>query len=59
MADPRSGAVGIIGAGAAGLITGYTLLQDGFEDIQLLTRDTTPGGIWAEERVYPGLTINK
>lgn len=59
MADPRTGAVGIIGAGAAGLITGYTLLQDGFKDIQLLTRDKTPGGIWAEERVYPGLTINK
>ncbi|KAF9499126.1 FAD/NAD(P)-binding domain-containing protein [Pleurotus eryngii] len=59
MADPRSGAIGIIGAGAAGLITAYTLLQDGFKDVQLLTRDKTPGGIWAEERVYPGLTINK
>ncbi|KAF4580716.1 hypothetical protein EYR38_003002 [Pleurotus pulmonarius] len=58
MTDPRSDAIGIIGAGAAGLITAYTLLQDGFKDIQLLTRDKTAGGIWAEERVYPGLTIN-
>ncbi|KAL0960490.1 hypothetical protein HGRIS_005530 [Hohenbuehelia grisea] len=55
--DPRAGTVGIIGAGAAGLITGYTLLQDGFS-VQLLTRDRTPGGVWSQERVYPGLSIN-
>ncbi|KAF7422645.1 hypothetical protein PC9H_010801 [Pleurotus ostreatus] len=55
MADPRSSAVGIIGAGAAGLITGYTLLQDGFEDIQLLTRDTTVDtwSVYGEFRFSP------
>ncbi|KAF8551014.1 FAD/NAD(P)-binding domain-containing protein [Imleria badia] len=50
--------VGIIGAGAAGLITGYTLLNDGFHNVQLLTRDKSPGGVWARERVYPGVSIN-
>ncbi|KAF9228314.1 FAD/NAD(P)-binding domain-containing protein [Gyrodon lividus] len=54
----RQQSVGIIGAGAAGLITGYTLLQDGFEDVQLLTRDKSPGGVWAKGRVYPGVSIN-
>ncbi|KAG7096524.1 hypothetical protein E1B28_003953 [Marasmius oreades] len=49
--------VGIIGAGAAGLITAQTLLQDGF-DVQVITRDRTTGGVWSEERLYPGLTIN-
>ncbi|KAJ6610187.1 FAD/NAD(P)-binding domain-containing protein [Mycena sp. CBHHK59/15] len=56
--DPRNQSVGIIGAGAAGLITAHTLLQDGFSNIQIITRDETPGGVWAAERVYPGLRIN-
>ncbi|KAF9240381.1 FAD/NAD(P)-binding domain-containing protein [Melanogaster broomeanus] len=56
--DVRQHSVGIIGAGAAGLITGYTLLQDGFENVQLLTRDKSPGGVWAKGRVYPGVSIN-
>ena len=51
--------VGIIGAGAAGLITGYTLLRDGFPNVQLLTRDKSAGGVWARERIYPGVSINK
>lgn len=49
----------ILGAGPAGLITAHTFLQDGFEDLTVLTRDKTPGGVWAAERVYPGLTLNK
>ncbi|KZT54410.1 FAD/NAD(P)-binding domain-containing protein [Calocera cornea HHB12733] len=57
MTDPRDGLVGIIGAGAAGLITGHILRKDGFE-VQLLTRDESPGGVWAAKRVYPGLSIN-
>jgi cation diffusion facilitator CzcD-associated flavoprotein CzcO len=57
--EPRQEPVGIIGAGAAGLITAYTLLQDGFSNVQIITRDKTPGGVWARERVYPGLVINK
>ncbi|KAH8112131.1 FAD/NAD-P-binding domain-containing protein [Phellopilus nigrolimitatus] len=48
----------IVGAGSAGLITAKTLLDDGFE-VHVLTRDRSPGGIWAEERVYPGLSLNK
>ena len=50
--------VAVIGSGAAGLITAHVLKQDGF-DVQVLTRDKTPGGVWSEERVYEGLTINK
>ncbi|KAI0068518.1 FAD/NAD-P-binding domain-containing protein [Artomyces pyxidatus] len=55
--DPRTEAVGIIGAGLAGLITAHTLLQDGFTDVVVLTRDRTVGGVWAKERVYPGLRV--
>jgi cation diffusion facilitator CzcD-associated flavoprotein CzcO len=57
--DPRTASVAIVGSGAAGLITAYTLLQDGFSHVQILTRDSTAGGVWATERVYPGLQINK
>ncbi|KAG6918033.1 hypothetical protein DXG01_016885 [Tephrocybe rancida] len=49
--------IGILGAGAAGLVTAQVLLNDGF-DVQLITRDSSPGGVWARGRVYPGLTIN-
>lgn len=55
----RHQSVGIIGAGPAGLITGYTLLQDGFQNVQLLTCDKSAGGVWARGRVYPGVSINK
>ncbi|KAG6840188.1 hypothetical protein C0991_008352 [Blastosporella zonata] len=57
MTSPLDATVGILGAGAAGLITAQVLLKDGF-DVQLVTRDSSPGGVWARERVYPGLTIN-
>ncbi|KZT69468.1 FAD/NAD(P)-binding domain-containing protein [Daedalea quercina L-15889] len=50
--------IGIIGAGAAGLITAHTLIQDGYKHVEILTRDPTPGGIWSAGRVYPGLVIN-
>lgn len=49
--------VGIVGSGPAGLVTAHTLVQDGF-DVQILTRDSTPGGVWAAERVYPGVALN-
>ncbi|KZP03480.1 FAD/NAD-P-binding domain-containing protein [Athelia psychrophila] len=49
--------VGIIGAGAAGLVTAHTLLQDGF-DVTVLTRDPSPGGVWCKERLYPNILIN-
>ncbi|KAF8802218.1 FAD/NAD(P)-binding domain-containing protein [Phlegmacium glaucopus] len=50
--------VGIIGAGVAGLINAHVLLQDGFSDVTLITRDEAVGGTWARNRVYPGLHIN-
>ncbi|KAF8699385.1 hypothetical protein AX14_000999 [Amanita brunnescens Koide BX004] len=49
--------VGIIGAGPAGLITAQVLLRDGF-DVQVLTEDRSPGGVWARHRIYPSLKIN-
>jgi len=51
--------VGVIGAGPAGLIHAHILLQDGFKDVTLISRDTSVGGTWARGRVYPGLYINK
>jgi dimethylaniline monooxygenase (N-oxide forming) len=56
--DPREGSVAVIGSGTAGLITAHTLLKDGF-NVQLISRDHTPGGVWAEEHIYPGLRLNK
>ncbi|KAH8092182.1 FAD/NAD-P-binding domain-containing protein [Cristinia sonorae] len=58
MVAPTQQSVCVLGSGAAGLITAYTLIQDGFENVTILTRDATPGGVWAAERVYPGLLIN-
>ncbi|KAF8875649.1 FAD/NAD-P-binding domain-containing protein [Infundibulicybe gibba] len=54
-APPES--IGIVGAGAAGLITAQVLLRDGF-NVQVITRDSSAGGIWARSRIYPGLSLN-
>lgn len=51
--------IGIIGSGPAALVTAHTLIKDGFTNVQLITRDSSAGGIWAKERVYPGLSLNK
>lgn len=59
MANIKAEPVGIIGGGPAGIITAHTLLQDGFSNVQILTRDRSPGGVWCRDRVYPGLIINK
>ncbi|KAJ3529431.1 hypothetical protein NM688_g7855 [Phlebia brevispora] len=48
----------IIGSGAAGLITAHTLIRDGFKNVDVISRDRSAGGVWAAERVYPGLVIN-
>ncbi|KZS89482.1 FAD/NAD(P)-binding domain-containing protein [Sistotremastrum niveocremeum HHB9708] len=56
--QPSTVAVAIVGAGASALITGKTLLNDGFDNLTLITRDSTPGGTWAGERVYPALRLN-
>jgi dimethylaniline monooxygenase (N-oxide forming) len=57
--DPLLEPVGIIGSGIAGLVTAHILLQDGFKHVEVLTRDRSVGGVWCEERVYPGLQINR
>lgn len=56
--NPRLEPIAIVGSGAAGLITAHTLLKDGFEYVEIITRDAAPGGVWNPSRVYPGLTIN-
>ncbi|EIW76945.1 FAD/NAD(P)-binding domain-containing protein [Coniophora puteana RWD-64-598 SS2] len=48
----------IIGSGAAGLITAHTLIQDGFSNVTIITYDRSPGGVWARQRMYPGLLLN-
>ena len=51
--------VGIIGSGIAGLISAHILVQDGFKSVEVLTCDKSVGGVWSDERVYPGLRINR
>ncbi|PPR00533.1 hypothetical protein CVT24_005507 [Panaeolus cyanescens] len=59
ISDPILNApIGIIGSGAAGQINAHVLLRDGFTDVTIITRDSSVGGTWARERVYPGLFIN-
>ncbi|KAH8977440.1 hypothetical protein EDB86DRAFT_2837858 [Lactarius hatsudake] len=48
--DPLHEPVAVIGSGLAGLITAHTLLQDGFANVEILTRDKSVGGVWSEER---------
>ncbi|PPQ99019.1 hypothetical protein CVT26_014396 [Gymnopilus dilepis] len=50
--------VGILGAGIAGLINAQILVQDGFTNVTVITRDRSVGGVWSRDRVYPGLCIN-
>ncbi|TFY51937.1 hypothetical protein EVJ58_g10296 [Rhodofomes roseus] len=49
MIQPTFTRIGVIGAGAAGLITAHTLLRDGFQNVEVLTRDESPGGVWAAD----------
>ncbi len=51
--------IAILGTGVAGLISAYVLLQDGFSNVTVITRDHSVGGTWSRDRVYPGLCINK
>ncbi|EIW77403.1 FAD/NAD(P)-binding domain-containing protein [Coniophora puteana RWD-64-598 SS2] len=56
---PATGSsVCVIGSGPAGLITAHVLVQDGFRDMQVLTRDASPGGVWSRERMYPSVVVN-
>lgn len=52
-------AVAVLGSGPAGLISAHVLLKDGFTNVQVLTRDRSAGGTWADERVPPDIYINK
>ncbi|TFK22020.1 FAD/NAD(P)-binding domain-containing protein [Coprinopsis marcescibilis] len=54
----KSEAIGVIGAGPAGLIQAHTFLQDGFTNVHIITKDVSVGGVWAKERVYPSMRIN-
>ncbi|KAI9460710.1 FAD/NAD-P-binding domain-containing protein [Russula earlei] len=56
--DPLLDPIGVIGSGIAGLITTFILLQDGFQNVEVLTRESSVGGVWSEERIYPGLQLN-
>ncbi|KAL1940037.1 hypothetical protein VTO73DRAFT_9372 [Trametes versicolor] len=58
LSDPRLESVAVVGSGVAGLITAYTLLRDGFTNVKILTRDLRVGGVWATNRIYPGLYLN-
>jgi len=58
-ADPLLEPIGVIGSGIAGLITAHILLQDGFKSVEVITCDRSVGGVWSEERVYPGLQVNR
>jgi len=58
-AQVRREPVCVVGAGPTGLITAHVLIQDGFENVQVFTKDPTVGGVWARERVYPTMKINK
>ena len=57
--SPLSESVGIIGAGPAGLINAHILIQDCFTNVHVITRDAAVGGVWARERVYSDLRLNK
>ena len=57
--NPLLEPVGVVGSGIAGLITAHILLRDGFESVEVLTRDSSVGGVWSEERIYPGLRLNR
>lgn len=57
--DPLLESVGVIGSGIAGLITAHILLQDGFKSVEVITCNRSVGGVWSEERVYPGLQVNR
>lgn len=49
----------VVGSGAAALITAKTLIQDGFPSVHILTKDSSPGGVWEYNKVYSGVFINK
>ena len=58
-ANPLLESIGVIGSGIAGIITAHILLQDGFKSVEVITCDRSVGGVWSEERVYPGLQVNR
>jgi len=59
VANAQSEPIVIIGAGIGGLIHAYVLLCDGFKNVTIITRDSSVGGVWEKDRIYPGLKLNK
>ncbi|KAH9939295.1 FAD/NAD-P-binding domain-containing protein [Epithele typhae] len=55
--NPLTPSIAIVGAGVAGLITAHVPVRDGFRNVQILTRDVIPGGVWTRDRVYTGLRL--
>ena len=49
--------VAIVGAGFAGVGMAATLLRDGVEDLVVLEKGPTAGGVWRENR-YPGAAVD-
>ena len=58
-ADVYSDPIVIIGSGIAGLIHAYVLLCDGFKNVTIITKDSTVGGVWVKDKLYPGLKLSK
>ncbi|KIK66415.1 hypothetical protein GYMLUDRAFT_38202 [Collybiopsis luxurians FD-317 M1] len=48
----------IIGSGAAGLVTAQTLIKDGFTNVCIFSKESRPGGVWEQSKVYTGVFIN-
>lgn len=51
--------IAVIGSGPSGLVSAHVLVADGFKHVEVLTRDRSPGGTWARERVPLELKVNK
>ncbi|KAF2462743.1 FAD/NAD(P)-binding domain-containing protein [Lindgomyces ingoldianus] len=57
----KDNSVAIIGAGLYGLVTAKTFLCDSsnfFSSITVFEKDSGIGGVWSENRIYPGLASN-
>ncbi|KAF1996431.1 FAD/NAD(P)-binding domain-containing protein [Amniculicola lignicola CBS 123094] len=53
--------VAIIGAGLYGLVTAKVLLREtenAFDSVTVFEKDSDLGGVWSENRIYPGLASN-
>jgi cation diffusion facilitator CzcD-associated flavoprotein CzcO len=49
--------IAVVGAGFAGVGMAITLLREGFDDLVVLEKGPTVGGVWRENR-YPGAAVD-